>query len=100
MIRTFYPTSVRTLNPYRIDRDARIQAAIIDLESQTCINFAATTRKWGIERNTLAKRYRGETGPNRDANSYSRQLLSDIYYYYYSYSVLSKVCGTPTFPIV
>jgi hypothetical protein len=60
-----------------MDHEARIQAAISDLESQTRRNYASTARKWGLERTTLAKRFRGETGPNRDATSYARRQLTD-----------------------
>ena len=56
-----------------MDHDARIQAAIDDLNSQSRTNFAATARRWKVERTTLAKRYRGKTGTNRDATSYSRK---------------------------
>jgi hypothetical protein len=55
-----------------MDHDARIQAAITDLKSQKRVNYKATAKKWNLERTTLAKRYRGETGLNREANSYAR----------------------------
>jgi hypothetical protein len=55
-----------------MDHEARIQSAIADLESQDYINFKATAKKWGVERITLAKRFRSETGPNQDVNSYAR----------------------------
>jgi hypothetical protein len=42
----FYPTSVRTLNGHRMDHDARIQAAITDLESQDRLNITATAKRW------------------------------------------------------
>jgi hypothetical protein len=41
----FYPASVRNSNPHRMDHEARIQAAITDLESQDHVNYAAITRK-------------------------------------------------------
>jgi Tc5 transposase DNA-binding domain len=59
-----------------MDHNARIQAAINDLRSQKRTNFAATARRWDVERTTLAKRFRGETGTNEDANSYVRQQLT------------------------
>jgi DNA-binding phage protein len=61
-----------------MDHEARIQAAISDLESQTRKNYTSTARKWGVERTTLAKRFRGETGPNRDAVSYAHKQLKDV----------------------
>jgi hypothetical protein len=60
-----------------MDHEARIQAAIADLESQTRRNYACITRKWDIERTTLARRFRGETGPNRDTISYAYKQLTD-----------------------
>jgi hypothetical protein len=61
-----------------MDHEARIQAAITDLESQDRRNIAATAKTWGVARETLSKRFRGETGSNQDANSYARRQLTDI----------------------
>ncbi len=61
-----------------MDHNARIEAAINDLRSQKRTNFAATAKRWDLERTTLAKRFRGETGTNKDANSYVRQKLTAI----------------------
>jgi len=58
-----------------MDHEARIQAAITDLESQDRVNYAAIVRKWEIDRSTLSRRHRGETDPNRDATSYARRQL-------------------------
>jgi hypothetical protein len=41
----FYTTSARTSKFHRIDHEARIQAAITDLESQDRVNYAAIIRK-------------------------------------------------------
>ena len=60
-----------------MDYDARILTAITDLESQDRPNIAATARKHQVARETLSKRFRGETGSNRDATSYSRKQLTD-----------------------
>ena len=62
-------------NRHRMDHDARIQAAIDDLKSQTRTNIVATARKYKFVRETLLKRFRGETGSNQDVTSYSRKLL-------------------------
>ena len=59
-----------------MDHNARIESAITDLESQIHVNYAATAKKWGVERTTLAKRHKGQTGIIEDANSYSRQRLT------------------------
>jgi len=60
-----------------MDHNARMTSALADLESQERINFAATARKWRVERTTLAKRFRGEIGTNQEANSYVRQKLTN-----------------------
>ena len=56
----------------------RIEAAIADLKSQSRLNIAKTGRKWGIARETLSKRYRGETGTKEEATSNSRKALTDM----------------------
>jgi hypothetical protein len=66
-----------TLNCYNMDHNARIEAAIADLESQDRRNIAATAKKWGVARETLSKRFRGETVSNQEANSYARRQLTD-----------------------
>ena len=55
-----------------MDHKARIAAAIADLKKQKRINFTTTAEKWKVERTTLAKRFRGQTGTIEDANSYAR----------------------------
>jgi len=52
--------------------NARIEAAIADLESQDRQNIAATAKKWGVARETLSKRFRGKTVSNQEANLYAR----------------------------
>lgn len=64
----FYPT---------IDYDARMASAIVGLELQAHINYTATVNKWNVARQTLAKRYIGETGTVQEANSYARQKLTN-----------------------
>ena len=60
-----------------MDHEARIKAAITDLESQERPNVAAAARKHNIARRTLAHRFKGETGLNREVTSYSRKQLID-----------------------
>ena len=55
-----------------MDHEARTQAVITDLESQDRVNYQATTKKWNLDRTTLARRYRGETVSNQEATSYAR----------------------------
>jgi hypothetical protein len=61
-----------------MDHETRIQAAIEHLNSQKRVNYSATAKKWNLERTTLAKRYRGETVSNQEANSYAGQQLTDV----------------------
>ena len=61
---------------FYMDRNARIAAAIADVESQDRPNIAATAKKWQVARETLSKRFRNETGTIEDANSDSRQRLT------------------------
>jgi hypothetical protein len=61
-----------------MDHNARIQEAIADLESQSHVNYAATVRKWGVERTTLAKRHKGQTGTREDATSDVHRRLTDV----------------------
>jgi AraC-like DNA-binding protein len=74
---TFYLSPPPTSTYDKMDHDARIQAAVTDLESQERPNVASTARKHNVARRTLAHRFKGETGPNREATSYSRKQLTD-----------------------
>ena len=60
-----------------MDHNARIAEAITDLKSQDHPNIAATARKYNVARETLSKRFRGKTGSNQEATSYSRKQLTD-----------------------
>jgi hypothetical protein len=48
----------------------RIAEAIADLRTQDCPNIAATAKKYKLDRSTLSRRFRGEIGTIKDANSY------------------------------
>ena len=61
-----------------MDHEARIQAAIADLESQGPLNYAVTAEKWKIDRSTLSRRHRDKTGSNQDATLYARRQLTDV----------------------
>jgi hypothetical protein len=73
----FFTAHARTSKSNNMDHNARIKAAIADLESQERINYAATATKWGLKRSTLSRRHRGKTSSRQDANSYTRQQLTD-----------------------
>ena len=73
----FRDSIASTLYANSMDHNARIQAAITELESQEDINYTATAKKWRIDRSTLSRRHRGKTGLNQDATSYSRKQLTD-----------------------
>ena len=57
------------LNSCNIVNEAAIEAAIADLESQKAPNYAATAKKFDIDRKTLIRRYKGETVSNSKAYS-------------------------------
>ena len=61
-----------------MDHDARIESAIADLESQDHLNVAATAIKWKVVRETLSKRFRGETTSRREATLYTYKKLTDV----------------------
>jgi Tc5 transposase DNA-binding domain len=60
-----------------MDHEARIQAAITDLQSQERVNYSATAKRYNLERTTLAKRFQGKTVSNQEATSYARRQLTD-----------------------
>ena len=60
-----------------MDHNARIEAAIADLESQDRQNIAATAKKWGVARETLLKRFRDKTVSNQEVNLYTRRQLTE-----------------------
>jgi hypothetical protein len=72
----FSPRNVRTSQANSMAHNARITEAIADLKTQDRPNIAATARKYRVARETLSKRFRGETSTNEDANSYVRQQLT------------------------
>ncbi|RFU30473.1 hypothetical protein B7463_g5875, partial [Scytalidium lignicola] len=57
--------------------EASIQEAIADLKSQKKPNFSATAKKYGLERTTLAKRYKGQHTSMETAMSTHRQRLNN-----------------------
>lgn len=77
MIPTFSHYQHLNLLHSRMDHNAQMTSALADLESQKRTNFAATARKWQVERTTLAKRYKGKTGTVQEAISYTRQKLTN-----------------------
>jgi hypothetical protein len=73
----FPTTNAPTSKLHRMDHDARIESAITDLESQGHPNITATAKKWKVTRETLLKRFRGETVSRQEATSYIRKKLTD-----------------------
>jgi hypothetical protein len=61
-----------------IPHNDRIELAIADLESQECLNYAATAKKWNIERTTLSRRYRGVIGSKVDQYSYIVKAFTNM----------------------
>jgi hypothetical protein len=61
-----------------IPHNDRIELAIADLETQECLNYAATARKYKIERITLSRRHRGVTGSKEDQYFYIAKALTNV----------------------
>ena len=61
-----------------MDHNARLESAITDLKSQSRVNYAATAKKWQVDRTTLSRRYKGQTGTREDATSYIHRQLTNI----------------------
>jgi hypothetical protein len=74
----FYVFFSTTLNNNNSTMESRIESALADLESQDSVNYAATARKWQIERTTLARRHKGQRTSRAVANSKYRQRLTTL----------------------
>jgi hypothetical protein len=61
-----------------VSHNARIELAIADLESQTELNFAATARKYNVQRTTLSRRFKNETNSKKDAISSVSKTLTNL----------------------
>lgn len=57
--------------------NARIAAAIADLESQDRPNVSSTAKRHGVARKTLEDRFKGKSSTIEEANSNARRQLSD-----------------------
>ena len=57
-------------------KNARIEAAMAMLDSQSTLNYTEAARAFDIHPTTLARRYRGQTGSREEANSNYRQCLN------------------------
>lgn len=63
-------------NTSKMNHNARIESALEELSTQERINYKKTAEKWEVERTTLAKRHKGQTGTIQAANSEVRQRLT------------------------
>jgi hypothetical protein len=61
-----------------IPHNDRIELAIADLEIQEYLNYAATARKYKIERITLSRHHRDITGSKEDQYSYIIKVLINV----------------------
>jgi hypothetical protein len=61
-----------------ISHNDRIELAIADLETQKCLNYAATARKYKVERTTLSRRYRDVTDSKEDQYFYTAKTLTNV----------------------
>ena len=64
-------------NMDHIPYNDRIELAIAELESQNRINYASTARKYNIDRSTLSRRHKSETGAKKEATSNFVQALTN-----------------------
>ena len=59
-------------------KNARIEAAMAVLDSQSTLNYAVVARAFKIHPTTLTRRYTDKTVSREEANSTFRQCLNDI----------------------
>ena len=57
-------------------KNARIEAVMAMLDSQSTLNYAEAARAFDIHPTTLARRYRDQTGSRKETNSNYRQCLN------------------------
>lgn len=57
--------------------EADIKLALDDLKSQKSPNYAATAKKYNVDRRTLSRRHQGICMSNHDAHSTFQKLLPD-----------------------
>ena len=74
----FFTINAQTSKLRRMNYSARIKAAINDLKSQDHSNITATAIKWKVARETLLKRFRGETISYQEVISQIRKNLIDV----------------------
>ena len=67
-----------TFNAMDSTYNARFKSALADLESQDSVNYAATAKKWNVQRTTLLRRHKGQTTSRAEANSKYRQRLTNV----------------------
>ena len=60
-----------------MDHNARIASALAELKSQKRINYAEIARKWKLTDTTLRRRFIGKTTSIQEANTESRQKLTE-----------------------
>jgi hypothetical protein len=61
-----------------IPHNDRIELAIADLETQEYLNYAATARKYKIERITLSRRHKNVTGSKKNQYSYTTKTFTNV----------------------
>jgi hypothetical protein len=65
------------MDPHNMTHNARMEAAMAELDAQLKPNFSAAAEKWLLERTTLAKRWKGQTMSREEANLEYQQLLTN-----------------------
>jgi hypothetical protein len=61
-----------------ISHNDRIELAITDLETQEYLNYAATARKYKIERTTLSRRHKSVIGSKKNQYSYTIKAFTNV----------------------
>ena len=64
---------------HKMVNEAAISAAIADLKTQPTPNYGATAKKYNISRDTLRRRYKGETTSRSEAHLEAQGLLSNAH---------------------
>jgi hypothetical protein len=61
-----------------IPHNDRIELAIADLETQKYLNYAATARKYKVERTTLSRRHKDIISSKEDQYSYTVKAFTNV----------------------
>jgi S-adenosylmethionine synthetase len=77
-IHAYFKTQSPHLNIDNIPYNDRIELAITDLKSQITLNYAATAKKYNVDRSTLSRRYKGAIISKAENLSKIHKILTDV----------------------